>query len=68
MKTSEIRISGMSCNHCVMHVRKALEQIAGVTVEQVEIGKATVRYDDRVVTQQQLAAAVANAGYAVTEA
>jgi copper chaperone len=67
MKTEEIRISGMSCNHCVMHVRKALENVAGVTVEQVEIGKAVVRYDGTAASHERLVTAVAKAGYAVTE-
>ena len=26
----QIKIEGMSCNHCVAHVKKALEAIAGV--------------------------------------
>lgn len=32
-------IEGMMCQHCVMHVRKALEKIDGVTVEEVSFEK-----------------------------
>jgi copper chaperone len=67
MKTEEIRIAGMSCNHCVMHVRKALEAVPGVTIEQLEIGKAVVRYDDSKTPHETLAAAVVKAGYSIME-
>jgi len=65
MKTMSLKIEGMSCGHCVMSVKKALANIPGVTVEQVEIGSAVVRIDEAAVTQEMLAAAVAEAGYAV---
>jgi len=38
-------ISGMGCEHCVNAVRGALENIEAVTVEEVEIGSATISYD-----------------------
>ena len=30
MKTSEIKIKGMSCNHCVASIQKALSALEGV--------------------------------------
>ena len=41
--TDRIEIKGMGCEHCVTAVRKALEGIDGVSVEDVEIGSAHVR-------------------------
>ena len=37
-----LSITGMTCGHCVMSVKRALGELEGVTVEQVAIGSATV--------------------------
>jgi copper chaperone len=63
MKASELKIEGMSCGHCVMAVKKELGAIAGLTVEDVQIGKARVQYDETKVSQEKLAAAIDEAGY-----
>ncbi len=63
MKSHELTIEGMSCNHCVMHVRKELSKISGIVIEDVQIGKARVQYDEAKVTTQNLADAVEHAGY-----
>ncbi len=63
MKTQELTIEGMSCGHCVMSVKKELGKVAGLTVEDVQIGKARVKYDESAVTQQSLAHAIEEAGY-----
>jgi copper chaperone CopZ len=65
MVHAELRIQGMSCNHCVMHVRKKLQSIDGVDVKEVLIGSATIDYDDTKVSPEQLKAAVEQAGYAI---
>ena len=66
METRKLEISGMSCGHCVKAVDKALAQIDGVTVESVAVGQATVQVDPTRATAQQLADAVADAGFQVT--
>ncbi len=63
MKPRELRIEGMSCNHCVMHVRKALTAVNGVTVDDVQIGNARLTVDESRVTNDMLSAAVEKAGY-----
>jgi len=63
MKSEDLKIEGMSCQHCVMSVRKELEKLAGLHVEEVEIGKARVRYDESRVTPQEIAHAIDEAGY-----
>lgn len=37
MKTSEIKIKGMSCNHCVASIQKALSALEGVKSVDVSI-------------------------------
>jgi copper chaperone CopZ len=38
----QVAIGGMHCDACVRRVRKALENVAGVKVEAVEVGAATL--------------------------
>jgi len=44
MSTVELKVKGMSCNHCEMRVRKALEAVEGVESAKADhkAGKATV--------------------------
>lgn len=63
MKTDELKIRGMTCGHCVMSVRNELTKLAGVKVEDVQIGKARVQYDESQVKRQDIARAVEEAGY-----
>lgn len=58
-----LSITGMTCGHCVMSVKRALGELEGVTVEQVAIGSATVQYDPAVVQPSAIADAVSDAGY-----
>jgi copper chaperone CopZ len=46
-----------------MHVRKELSKISGLVIEEVQIGKARVQYDDTKVSQKHLEEAVHEAGY-----
>lgn len=63
MKTVELKIEGMTCGHCVMSVKKELGKVAGLTVQNVELGRALVRYDEATVTADQLARIIEEAGY-----
>ncbi len=58
-----LTIAGMSCQHCVMHVTKALKEIEGVEVEDVQIGQAKVRYDEHKVDENILREHIEDAGY-----
>ena len=61
--TKTLKIEGMMCNHCVMHVTKALEGVSGVEKADVNLKKKTA-----VVTLgTELTAAVKEAGYEVKE-
>jgi copper chaperone len=63
MKSQELTIEGMTCGHCVMHVRKELSKLAEVIVEDVKIGKARVQYDEAKVSHEDLVRAIDEAGY-----
>ena len=65
-KSEELKIAGMSCGHCVMTVKKELAKVAHLRVDDVQIGKALVHYDDALVTPEEIADAIARAGYELT--
>jgi copper chaperone len=64
MKSHELTIQGMNCSHCVMHVKQALIGIDGLEVEDVQIGKAHVRYEDEKVVKV-ISNKIEEAGYKV---
>jgi copper chaperone CopZ len=65
MKNEELKITGMTCGHCVMSVRKELSKLPGVEVRDVRIGSALVAYDEATVSGAQLKRAVEDAGFAL---
>lgn len=67
MTESTLKISGMTCNHCVMAVEKELKKLP-VTQVAVSIGEARVTYDECTVAEARLHAAIEEAGYAVVSA
>ena len=67
MKTRDLTIDGMHCAHCVMSVRNGLSKINGLTVQAVQIGTARVQFDETQVKESDLAKAVDEAGYKLTE-
>jgi copper chaperone CopZ len=60
-----VTISGMSCGHCAMRVKKSIEETAGVSSATVDLleGKATVEGDS--LDSNMLRGAVVKAGYSV---
>ena len=63
METLSLTVGGMSCNHCVARVSKALSALPGVKVDDVSIGSARVTYDPAVVSAAQIAGVLDAAGY-----
>ena len=59
-----IKVQGMSCKHCVMHITEALKEVLGVTdvVVSLEDGTATVDMNAPV-TDEALATAITDFGY-----
>lgn len=63
METTQLRISGMSCEMCVQHVTKALQSVPGVQAAKVDLaaGRAEVQHDGA--TLPSLIEAVDEEGY-----
>ncbi len=61
-----LTIEGMSCGHCVMHVRSALEDVAGVTNAAVDLLKKSAMVEGEGLNDMALKAAVSEAGYSVS--
>ena len=61
----EIKIGGMSCSHCVMHVRRALTELEGVDDVDVAIDSAKVVFDPEAVDETTMKKAIVEAGYEV---
>ncbi|MEA1933584.1 MAG: cation transporter [Thermodesulfobacteriota bacterium] len=43
---AKIKIKGMSCNHCVMAVTKALNEIEGIKNVKVDLAKGEADFDE----------------------
>ena len=68
MKELKLTIEGMSCEHCVRAVKNRLTATPGVTVEDVEVGSATLQYDPVKTNVEQIEEAIADEGYTAFEA
>jgi copper chaperone len=64
MTTEKFKIEGMSCNHCVMAVKKELSKL-NINLKDVQIGSAEVEYDEKNVTKDQIVNSIVEAGYSV---
>jgi copper chaperone len=64
MTTLTLSIDGMTCGHCVANVRRALESLTDVHVQDVRIGSAQLRVADASpATLRPVLAALEKAGY-----
>ncbi len=61
MQTLKIKITGMTCHHCVARVEKALKAVPGVKTVQVSLDTgATVQHENA--SEDQLLQAIQKAG------
>jgi copper chaperone CopZ len=69
MATTVLKVSGMSCGHCVKTVTEALEGVDGVARADVDLqrGRATVEYDEGRTNPRALASVVTDEGYMAEE-
>jgi copper chaperone len=63
MEELSLKITGMSCGHCVGQVTKALAQLDAVQVKTVRVGEAIVAYDQRQIAPTDIVRAVNEVGY-----
>ncbi len=64
---ADIKVTGMTCHHCVMNVSEALEGVPGVETVKVSLEeeRAHVAYDPSATSLEALAHAIEEAGYHV---
>ncbi len=61
-----IKVKGMTCQHCVMAVTKALGALEGIKDVQVDLKSGLATYEEvKPVDPQKIAAAIKKAGYEV---
>ena len=65
MANVTIKIDGMSCQHCVDAVKKAVDALDGVHSSNVEVGSATVSFDESKTNREQISSAIQTAGYKI---
>ncbi|MCX8070680.1 MAG: cation transporter [Thermodesulfovibrionales bacterium] len=65
MKDIEIKIEGMSCNHCVSRVKKAIDSLKGIQNSDVSIGLAKIEFDDKIISENDIKSSIIKSGYKV---
>ncbi|WP_019413641.1 copper chaperone CopZ [Paenisporosarcina sp. TG20] len=65
MKKTTLKITGMSCAHCVNKIETALQGLQGVEKAKVNLKKGTakIKYDEKVQILDNFTAAVKEVGY-----
>ncbi|MDY0083626.1 MAG: cation transporter [Ignavibacteriaceae bacterium] len=58
------KIDGMSCHHCVMAVKKEIQKLEVENLD-VKIGEASVKFDEKKVSESQIKDAITEAGYTI---
>ena len=68
--TTQFSVDGMTCNHCVHHVTSELTAIPGVTDVSIDLvvggSSPIVVTSEAPLTDESIAAAIEEAGYALT--
>ena len=68
MNKLSLDLSGMGCGGCVKNVRKTLDALPGVVVEEVVVGSAVLAFDPAQSSPDVIKEALAKAGYPPREA
>ena len=63
--THAYTVTGMTCGHCVASVREEVGELAGVTDVSVDLASGRLVVTGEGVTDEAVATAVAEAGYAL---
>ncbi len=65
--TKTLKIEGMMCEHCVAHVKSALEKVEGVSNVNVSLKEKKATFEANDVSDEKLVKAVEEAGYKVVK-
>jgi copper chaperone len=63
MENVVLKVSGMSCGHCVSSVQKAVEEAGASGKVDLASGQVEVSYDTAKVSLEQIRAAIEEQGY-----
>lgn len=66
MTEKTIQVNGMTCQHCVMAVKKELSKLNLENAE-VEIGSVKVKFDETKIDESKIEEAIVEAGYQVVK-
>ena len=68
MKDLTLRVEGMTCNHCVMTVKRAVMSVSGVEEAEVSLkdGLVSIKAEDSV-SEEEIKRAIESAGYRVAD-
>ena len=58
-----IKIQGMSCQHCVGSVKKALEDVSGLSEVRVNLAKGEATFTNKDVSRAEIRAAISKIGF-----
>ena len=69
IKTTEFKISGMTCSSCEEHVNHAVNELDGIiSVESsYNNGNSKIAYDPNRISEEAIKAAIATTGYKIVE-
>ena len=67
MKTFKLKISGMSCQHCVMNLSKMLKKIENIEIQQIQINEALITLENIEDKKDEIKKMVEKAGYQLVE-
>lgn len=62
-----VKIKGMSCQHCVGSVKKALESIPGISQVNVDLEGAKATFENSGVSESEIKSAITNIGFEPVE-
>jgi copper chaperone len=63
---SVLKVKGMSCQHCVMSVKKALGQLQGIQNVEIDLQKGEVFFENtKTIAVNQIEKVIEEAGYEV---
>lgn len=62
-----VKVNGMSCQHCVGAVTKALEAIEGITEVKVDLDAGEASFENKGVDRQVIKTAISKIGFEPVE-
>ena len=69
MKQELIKVEGMTCQHCVQTIMKALKKIPGLNAIDVSLDNKEVKvcFDDKEINLQEITKKIVEVGFEISE-